>query len=78
MSARRFIRRDPAIDKANSLACEAVEGWSNDRLFAPGAVADLKKSYGNADALKVNDSRFLPTYHFAEPCKPGGVVVEIG
>ena len=54
MSARRFIRRDPAIDKANSLACEAVEGWSNDRLFAPGAVADLKKSYGNAiDATRL-------------------------
>jgi hypothetical protein len=32
---------------------------------------------GIADGLKVNDSRFLPSYHFAEPCKPGKVVVEI-
>ena len=42
--------------------------------------ANRAKPYfdGIADALKVNDSRFLPTYHFAEPCKPGGVVVEIG
>lgn len=33
---------------------------------------------GIADALNVNDRRFLPTYHFAEPCKPGKVVVVIG
>ena len=32
---------------------------------------------GIADALKVNDRRFLPSYHFAEPTKPGRVVVEI-
>jgi hypothetical protein len=30
---------------------------------------NLMKAYwdGIADALKVNDSRFLPSYHFAEP-----------
>lgn len=34
---------------------------------------------GIADALKVNDSRFLPSYHFAEPVKGAGkVVVVIG
>ena len=34
---------------------------------------------GIADALKVNDSRFLPSYHFAEPVKgPGKVVVVVG
>jgi len=33
---------------------------------------------GIADALKVNDRRFLPTYHFAEPTQPGKVVVVIG
>jgi crossover junction endodeoxyribonuclease RusA len=33
---------------------------------------------GIAQALGVNDKRFLPTYHFAQPCKPGLVVVEIG
>lgn len=30
---------------------------------------------GIADALNVNDSRFLPSYHFAEPVKGGKVVV---
>lgn len=33
---------------------------------------------GIADALKVNDSRFLPAYQFAEPVKGGRVVVSIG
>lgn len=32
---------------------------------------------GIADALGVNDSRFLPSYHFAEPKAPGAVKVEI-
>lgn len=33
---------------------------------------------GIADALCVNDRRFLPTYHFAEPVKNARVVVVIG
>lgn len=33
---------------------------------------------GIAEALKVNDKRFLPTYHFAEPVKGGRIVVVIG
>jgi hypothetical protein len=33
---------------------------------------------GIADALKVNDRRFLPTFHFAEPVKNPRVVVSIG
>ena len=33
---------------------------------------------GIADALCVNDSRFLPQYTFAEPSKPGRVEVTIG
>ena len=33
---------------------------------------------GIADALKVNDRRFLPTYHFAEPVKDARVVIVIG
>lgn len=32
---------------------------------------------GIADALKVNDSRFLPSYHFAEPVENGRVTVEV-
>lgn len=33
---------------------------------------------GIADALCVNDRRFLPTYTFGEPTKGGMVLVEIG
>ena len=33
---------------------------------------------GIADALCVNDSRFLPSFHFAEPVHGGKVVVLIG
>lgn len=33
---------------------------------------------GIAEALGVNDSRFLPSYAFAEPEKPGRVLVTIG
>src|SRR5687767_4705421 len=42
--------------------------------------ANRMKPYwdGIADALKVNDSRFLPSYIFALPTKPGRVVVTIG
>jgi hypothetical protein len=32
---------------------------------------------GIADALGVNDSRFLPSYEFCEPAKPGSVVVTV-
>lgn len=33
---------------------------------------------GIADALKVNDARFLPSYEFAQPEKPGRLEVTIG
>ncbi len=33
---------------------------------------------GLADVLKINDSRFLPAFEFAEPCKPGRVEIVIG
>jgi len=32
---------------------------------------------GIADALKVNDSRFVPSYQFCDPVKGGKVVVEV-
>lgn len=32
---------------------------------------------GIAEALKVNDKRFLPAYYFGEPVKGGKVVVEV-
>lgn len=33
---------------------------------------------GIAEALRVNDRRFLPSYEFHEPSKPGRVLVIIG
>lgn len=41
--------------------------------------ANRMKPYfdGIADALGVNDRRFLPTYEFAEPEKPGRVEVSL-
>lgn len=33
---------------------------------------------GIADALKVNDRRFLPVFDFAEPESPGRLEIEIG
>ncbi len=30
---------------------------------------------GIADAIGVNDARFLPSYSFSDPCKPGCLVV---
>lgn len=46
-----------------------------DRINFPNRM----KAYwdGIADALKVNDSRFLPAFRFGEPEKVGRVVVEI-
>lgn len=42
--------------------------------------ANRMKPYfdGIADALGVNDSRFLPTYVFAEPSKPGRIDITVG
>lgn len=47
-----------------------------DRLNYPNRM----KAYwdGIADALNVNDSRFLPAFHFAEPVENARVVVNIG
>ena len=48
----------------------------SDRVNMP---ARLKPYWdGIADALKVNDRRFLPSFHFAEPVKNPRVVVVIG
>lgn len=47
-----------------------------DRTNYPNRVKPLID--GIADALKVNDRRFLPTYHFAAPTNNARVVVTIG
>lgn len=44
-----------------------------------GMVSSFKAARdGLADALHINDRRFRPEYHFAEPEKPGRIEVEIG
>ncbi len=42
--------------------------------------ANRMKPYfdGIADAMKVNDKRFLPVYQYAEPVRNGRVVITIG
>lgn len=44
-----------------------------DRVNYPNRMKPLWD--GIADALKVNDRRFLPTFHYAEPVKDARVVV---
>lgn len=46
-----------------------------DRINFPIRIKPLID--GIADGLKVNDNRFLPSYHFAEPSSKPCVVVEV-
>lgn len=57
----------------------AVTFYPPDRRGDRVNFANRMKPYfdGIADALKVNDSRFLPAYHFAEPVKNARVIVTI-
>ena len=48
----------------------------SDRTNLPGRLKPAID--GIADALGVNDRRFLPSFHFAEPVKNPRVVVVIG
>jgi hypothetical protein len=47
----------------------------SDRMNMPNRLKPYAD--GIADALGVNDVRFLPSYEFAEPEKPGRIEVEI-
>jgi hypothetical protein len=47
-----------------------------DRLNYPNRIKPYAD--GVAEALGVNDRRFLPSYHFAEPVSNARVVVSIG
>lgn len=51
----------------------------NNRMDRANMPSMLKAGLdGVADGLKVNDRRFVPSFEFAEPCKPGHVVITIG
>lgn len=47
-----------------------------DRMNYPNRIKPYAD--GIADALQVNDKRFLPSFHFAEPTANGRVVIGIG
>lgn len=47
-----------------------------DRVNFPSRIKPIID--GVADALGVNDSRFLPQYHFCAPEKPGRIEIRIG
>ena len=81
--------RQWAHDAALATGASKIEGNDDIRVHATFYPPDLRtdrvnmptrlKPYwdGIADALKVNDRRFLPTYAFAEPVKDARVVIQI-
>lgn len=77
--------------KAATLAAEIVAPAAGDIrvgvTFYPGSRRGDRVNFpirmkpiwdGIADALKVNDSRFLPAFHYAEPSNRPCVVITVG
>lgn len=48
----------------------------SDRLNFANRVKPIAD--GIAEAIGINDKRFLPSYSYADACKPGKVVVTVG
>lgn len=76
---RATLAANPKIPEKGDIRVSATfypPNCRGDRVNYPNRL----KPYwdGIADALKVNDSRFLPAFHFAEPVKNGRVVITIG
>jgi hypothetical protein len=76
---KAMLAAKPAVPEAGDIRVSATfypPDKRGDRVNFPNRM----KPYwdGIADALKVNDSRFLPVFHFAEPVLGGKVVVGIG
>lgn len=74
-------------EEAGEVALPASGDIAIDVLFVPPDRRGDRWNYparakaqidGVADALGVNDKRFLPTIRHAEPEKPGKVIVTIG
>lgn len=81
--------RDDAFKVARSALVVALPATGDIRLhirFVPPNRRGDRTNFANrvkpiidgiADALRINDSRFVPSYEFAEPEKPGRVEIEV-
>lgn len=81
MKATLAVRNQVAISLTdNSDIRVSVTFYPPDRRGDRTNYPNRMKPYwdGIADALCVNDRRFLPAFHFAEPVKNARVVVAIG
>ena len=69
----------PAVSETGDIRV-SVTFYPPDRRGDRTNYPNRMKPYfdGIADALGVNDRRFLPTYHFAEPVRDARVVVTVG
>lgn len=72
------IAAKPSVSAAGDIRV-SVTFYPPDRRGDRTNFPNRMKPYwdGIADALKVNDSRFLPAFHYAEPVRNARVVVEI-
>lgn len=76
---RATLAASPLVPDEGDIAVSATF-YPPDRRTDRVNMPTRMKPYwdGIADALKVNDRRFLPRYHFAEPVKNARIVVTIG
>lgn len=69
----------PVIPESGDIRVSATFYPPDKRTDRVNMPSRLKPYWdGIADALGVNDRRFLPTYHFAEPVKDPRVVIIVG
>lgn len=78
-AAMATIAADATVPEAGDISISFTfypPDLRGDRMNYPNRIKPYAD--GIADALKVNDKRFLPSYHFGLPEKVGRVVVRIG
>jgi hypothetical protein len=78
-AAAATLAAKPAIPESGDIRV-SVTFYPPDRRGDRTNYPNRMKPYfdGIADALGVNDRRFVPAYHFAEPVKDAKVVILIG
>jgi crossover junction endodeoxyribonuclease RusA len=79
-AAMATIAADATVADGNGDICISVTFYPPDKRGDRVNYPNRLKPYwdGIADALKVNDRRFLPSFHYAEPVKDARVVFAIG